>query len=386
MKSVKIKEGIYWVGAIDWNVRNFHGYLTQRGTTYNAYLIIDEKVTLVDTVKSTLAEEMMLRIADVIDPGKIDIIVSNHVEMDHSGSLPAIMEKAPDATVLCSPKGEKGLRTHYRKDWKFRIVGTGDSVILGKRSLNFVLTPMIHWPDNMMTYMPEEKILFSNDAFGQHLASSVRFDDQYPVEIILEEARKYYANIVLPYSGQVVKALAVAGGLDITMIAPGHGIIWKKHIGEIFSEYTGWANNKTGKKAIVVYDSMWKSTEKIAFCIYEAFESAGYNTSVFNLQFNHFSDIMTEMINTEYLCVGSPTLNGDIMPGVAAFLTYLRGLAPKGRKAVVFGSYGWAQQNIKRIKEYLSDFECVAEYAVNYIPSENDLLNIREDIKHKLLK
>lgn len=384
MKAIKVTEGIYWVGAIDWNVRNFHGYLTQRGTTYNAYLIIDEKITLVDSVKPNLADEMLQRISSIIDPSRIDYVVCNHVEMDHSGAIPEVMKLAPDATVIASPKGEAGLKAHYKQDWNFHAVQNGEKVVFGKRSMDFVLTPMVHWPDNMVCYMPEDKILFSNDAFGQHLASSARFDDEYPLDIVMEEARKYYANIVLPYSSQVRKALEVTNSLDIDMILTSHGISWRKHVKVILEEYAKWASNKTEKKAVIVYDSMWKSTETIGHAVYEAFEEAGYKTPFYNLQFNHISDIMTEMITAEYLCVGSPTLNKDVMPSVAAFLTYLRGLAPEGRKAVVFGSYGWAKQNVKVMKEYLSSFDIIEEINVNYIPSHDDLMNIKASLKQKI--
>jgi len=386
MKARKIKDGIYWVGAIDWDLRNFHGYLTQRGSTYNAYLIIDDKITLIDTVKSYLTSEMFQRISEIINPSEIDYVVSNHVEMDHSGALPAIMEAATNATVVTSPNGEKGLKAHYNKDWKFKVVSTGDTLNLGKRNLQFVLTPMVHWPDNMVSYMPEEKILFSNDAFGQHIASSERFDDEYPLDIILEEAKKYYANIVLPYSNQVQKALTEAGKLDIKMIANSHGIIWKKYIKEIIEEYKKWSSNTTVKKVIVVYDTMWKSTEKIAYTIQGAFEEKGYITLICNLQNNHISDIMTDVIDSEYICVGSPTLNNNIMPSVASFLTYLKGLAPKGRKAVAFGSYGWGGQSILQINEYLNNagFNVVENIKIKYIPSEEDLVRIKENLKKKI--
>ena len=215
MKAEKIKEGIYWVGGIDWNLRNFHGYLTQKGSTYNAYLIVDEKITLVDTVKEYMAEEMIERISSIIDPSKIDMIICNHVEMDHSGALPKVMEIAPNAKIITCPNGEKGLYAHFKKDWDFQIVKTGETISLGKRSLTFVTTPMVHWPDNMVAYMPEEKLLFSNDAFGQHLATSERFDDQCEMAVVKEEAAKYYANIVMPYGMQVNKALKDAAPLEI---------------------------------------------------------------------------------------------------------------------------------------------------------------------------
>lgn len=378
MKAVELKKGIYWVGAVDWDLRSFHGYLTQRGSSYNAFLIIDEKITLIDTVKSYLCDEMLKRISSVIDPKKIDTVICNHVEMDHSGSLPKIMELCPNAVIYTSPNGEKGLREHYKQNWNFKIVNSGDSISLGQRSLNFVLTPMVHWPDNMVSYLPEEKILFSNDAFGQHIASSERTDSEYPLTIILEEARKYYANIVLPYSPQVVKAMEEAAKLDIAMIAPSHGIIWQQHIPEILAEYAKWSSNQTRKQALIVYDTMWHSTEKMAVAIQSAFEEKGYTTSMHNLQHCHISDIMTSLITAEYICVGSPTLNKNMLPTVAAFLTYLKGLSPKKRKALAFGSYGWGSMALKKVEEDLKEcgFELMPKIEQKFIPSEDDLQRI----------
>lgn len=386
MKAIEIRKDIYWVGAIDWKLRNFHGYLTQRGSTYNAYLIIDEKITLIDTVKGCLTKELIDRISDVIDLKKIDYVVSNHVEMDHSGAMPEIMAMIPNATVLTSVAGEKEHRLIYKKDWKFQAVKSGDVVNIGKRNLHFVMTPMVHWPDNMVTYCPEEKILFSNDAFGQHIASSERFDDEYPVETILEEAKKYYANIVLPYSNQVVGVMEIVRSLDLEMICPSHGIIWKSHIPEILNMYEKWSSNKTDKKAIIVYDTMWHSTELIANTIKDGFEAKGYNYNVFDLKDTHISDIMGHIIEAEYICIGSPTLNKGILPTVAAFLTYLQGVAPKGRKAILFGSYGWAQANMKVLERYMeeSSIEVVSKYNINFIPSQDQLETILNDVKEKI--
>lgn len=382
MKAVEVQQGVYWVGGIDWNLRNFHGYSTQRGSTYNAYLIMDEKITLIDTVKSYLTGEMLERIRSVVDPSKIDYVVSNHVEMDHSGGLPEIMKIAPNAALFCSPKGETGLREHYKENWNFKPVESGTVLNIGKRNLHFILTPMVHWPDNMVVYLPEGKILFSNDAFGQHLASSERFDDEYPLDITMHEARKYYANIVLPYSRQVQKVLVGIKDIDIEIIANSHGIIWRKHIKEIISGYKSWASNETRKKALIVYDTMWHSTEAMALAIQDAFEQKGYITSLLSLQFNHISDIMTEVIDAEYICVGSPTLNGRMLPNMAAFLTYLSGLAPKNRKSIVFGSYGWGPKQIEDMAATMTEsgFEVVAAEKIKYVPTAADLDALRAKI------
>ncbi len=383
MKAVEIKEGIYWVGGIDWNLRSFHGYLTQRGSTYNSYLIIDEKITLIDTVKSHLTGEMLERIKSITDPSKIDYIVCNHVEMDHSGSLPELMKIAPNAAVFCSPKGETGLREHYKENWNFKPMESGTVLRLGKRSLHFILTPMVHWPDNMVVYMPEDKILFSNDAFGQHLASSERFDDEYPLDITMLEARKYYANIVLPYSKQVQKILVGINDMDIEIIADSHGIIWRKHVRDILKSYASWASNETRKKALIVYDTMWHSTESMALAIQDAFEQKGYVTSLVSLQHNHISDIMTEVIDAEFICLGSPTLNGRMLPSMSAFLTYLLGLAPRNRKSIVFGSYGWGPKQIEEISKMMTEagFEVLATEKHKYVPSPEDLEALRQRIK-----
>ena len=386
MKAIPIKENIYWVGAIDWNLRNFHGYLTQRGSSYNAYLIVDEQITLIDTVKAYLADEMFARISSVVDPSAINNIVVNHVEMDHSGALPEVVKRAPNANIITSPKGAEGLKMHYDLECGFQTVSSGETLNLGNRNLQFLLTPMVHWPDNMIEYLPEEKILFTNDAFGQHLASSGRFDDEYPLDIVLEEAKKYYANIVLPYSTHVLKALEEAEKMDIEIIANSHGIMWKKHIPEIVASYKKWAGNATEKKAIIVYDTMWNSTEKMARAIYTAFEEKGYKTAMYNLQLNHISDIMTAVLDAEYICVGSPTLNGSIMPNVAAFLNYMTGLSPKGRKSFVFSSYGWGSQAIKQMEEILTNakFEVMDRFKVKYIPKQQDLKGIKEAVQGKI--
>jgi len=386
LKAVKIKENIYWVGGIDWNLRNFHGYITQRGSTYNSYLIIDEKIILIDTVKSYHSQDMIDRISSVIDPVKIDYIITNHSEMDHSGAIPEIVKIAPNAEIIASPNCEKFLQDFFGKDLKCKTVKSGDSLSTGKYNFKFFHTPMVHWPDNMVTYLEEEKILFSNDAFGQHLATSERFDDQYNINIILEEARKYYANIVLPYSGQVQKALSALSGLAIEIIAPSHGIIWRKNLGLIMDEYIKWSSGVLKKRALIIYDTMWNSTEMIAKSIESVFEDSGYSVKMFSLQHTHISDIMTELLEAEYICVGSPTLNNNLLPTVAAFLTYMKGLAPTGRKALAFGSFGWAGQSVKQIHEILEgcNYKMLDPISIKHRPNEESLKGFMEKIKENI--
>lgn len=384
MEAREIKKGIYWVGTIDWNVRNFHGYKTQDGTTYNAYLIIDEKITLIDTAKASFSEELISRISKIIDPSKIDYIVANHVEMDHTGCLNSILKIAPNATIVTCEKGEKGIKRHFKKDWNFKIVHSGDTLSLGKRSLQFVTTPMVHWPDNMVAYMPEEKLLFSNDSMGQHYASSHRFDEECDIDIVMQEAKKYYANIVLPYSKPTQKELEVLATLDIEMILPSHGIIWKKHIDKIVAAYKDWAYNKTKKKVTIVYNTMWGSTEKMSKAIYEAFEAKEYEIQYLNLQHRHISDIMTDVLDSEYIAVGSATLNRSIMPTVAAFLTYMKGLSPGGRKAIVFGSYGWGDKTIPEVSRYMEEakFEVVYTSKIQFVPDQEEIDKLKSDLLH----
>jgi flavorubredoxin len=390
MKPVKLKEGIYWVGGIDWDLRDFHGYVTQRGSTYNAYLIIDEKITLIDNVKYYLYDEMIKRISHIIDPGKIDYIVQNHVEMDHSSGMPMLLDKIPNAKVFTNAMGIKGLNLHYKNNWNFQEVKTGDTINIGKRNLTFVTTPMVHWPDNMVTYCPEEKLLFSNDGFGQHIASSERLDVEYPYSIAMEEARKYYANIVMPYGKQVVKVLETVKTLDIEMICPSHGLVWTKNIPDILKSYSDWANNVSDKHiALIIYDSMWKSTQKVAHAIADAFENQGFNFHLCNLHETHISDIMTQIVNAKFVCVGSPTLNSSIMPTVAAFIYYLKGLSPKDRIGLAFGSYGWGGQSIDILQKLLGDpnecgFNMMQPVRVQYIPDQEALANITNQVEQNI--
>lgn len=383
-KVTEIKEGIYWVGAIDWNVRNFHGYTTNRGSTYGAYLIMDEKITLIDTVKGPFAKELLERIAEIVPPEKIDYIISNHVEMDHSGAIPDVMKHIPNAKIVTiAGSGLKGLTAHYGSAYEYMPVKAGDTLNIGKRNLNFVPTPMLHWPDNMVTYCPEEKILFSNDAFGQHYASSTRYDDDSDLKEVYQEAKKYYANILMPYSAQMKKTLPAVESLDIEMIAPSHGVIWRKHIKEIIELYKHWCGGADSSEAIVVFDSMWHSTEKIADYFTEAFAIAGKKVQSFDLKETHISDIMTAALTAKYIAVGSPTLNNNMLPTVAGFLTYLKGLTTKDKIGFAFGSYGWGGQSIAQVAEGLKTcgYEMPGElYRFNYIPKEEELFAMQKTV------
>jgi flavorubredoxin len=381
LKKQKIKEDIYWVGAIDWDIRNFHGYSTLRGTTYNSYLINDKKITLVDTVKHYKFDEMLARIKEIVNPEKIDYIVSNHVEMDHSGSIPKLLEICPNAKIITSTNGEKGLKKHYKKDYNFKVVNSGDTLNIGRKTLHFVHIPMVHWPDSMVTYIPSDKLLLPNDAFGQHIASSERFDDELQWGILQEEAAKYYANIVMPYGDQVKKALDILSNLDIDMIAPSHGVIWRKNISLIVKEYKKWASFQTEKKALIVYDSMWGSTEKMAYKLLEGLEESSVYVAIRNLKNTDISDIITDVLTSKVICFGSPTLNNGMMPTMAGFLTYLVGLKPRNRTGFIFGSYGWGGQAVAQIKKTLEPLSLeypLESVNINYIPDEKELEEIKK--------
>lgn len=389
LSAVQIKPDVYWVGAVDWNARSFHGYSTEDGITYNAYLIMDEKVTLIDTAKITFKDELLARISSIIDPSKIDVLVCNHVEMDHSGNVPTIKELNPNVRILASaPQGVKGLTAHYH-DLGFEGVKTGDTLNIGKRTLTFVQTPMVHWPDNMVTYDAYDKILFSNDAFGQHFASSKRFDDENDLGEVMKQARKYYANIVQPYRMQAtnaVKAVRKFGPDAIDIIAPAHGVCWRSHVADILDAYENvYTSGKLEEKALVAYDSMWGSTDKMAHAIADGFLAVGVPVRLMDVKCTHISDVMEEFLDCKYVAVGSPTLNSQMMPPMAELLTYMKGLSPKneGRVGIPFGSYGWAPLGPKNIAAELEGvgFDLpLGTLACNWIPDQAYLDDLRQKI------
>lgn len=385
LNAIEISPKVWWVGGIDWNERLFHGYTTERGITYNAYLIMDEKITLIDTCKATFADELVQRISQVVDPAKIDVVITNHVEMDHSGSLPVIHKIAPNAEVYASAgAGVNELRAHFGIE--ATPVKTGDTLCIGERTLSFVTTPMVHWPDNMVTYSDVDKILFSNDAFGQHFATTKRFDDENDMCEVMKQAKKYYANIVWPYGMQAGRALAAVKGLELKMIAPSHGCIWRSHIDEIIAKYEEWTTYQTQEKAVVVFDSMWHSTESMAREICDAFIAEGISAQLIDVKSTHISDIMLYMCDAKYVAVGSPTLNSNMLPTVASFLTYMRGLSPKNEQRIglAFGSYGWAPLGPKQVYAELENAKFqlpVPVVAQQWVPSEENLAELQGTVR-----
>ncbi len=387
MSKIEILPNIYWVGAIDWNVKKFHGhtYTTKNGTTYNAYLIVDEKVALVDTVYGPFAHDMIEKIKEIVPPEKIDYIIANHVETDHSGALPEIMKFAPNAKIFCSAKCREGLLKHSfpGSDWDFNIVKTGDKLNLGKRTLAFLEAPMIHWPDSMFTYCPEEKLLMPNDAFGQHYATSKRFDDEVDQSVLMDEAVKYYANILWPLSAIILKKLEEVQKMNIPIkiIAPSHGIIWRKDPAKIINAYLSWSKNEMKNKVVLVYETMWGATEKMARKITEGITDAGLLVKLFDIAVSDRTEVIKEMFDARGFIIGSSTHDNDMLPSIAGFLEFLKGLKPRDRLVSVFGSYGWAGGAIKNIEGVIKEMGlelAQPSLGVQYVPSESELVNCYE--------
>ncbi len=378
MNKVTLAEGINWVGVVDWNLRDFHGYVTRRGTSYNAYLIQDEKTVLVDTVKHTFSNELLRNICEIVDPAKIDYIIVNHVEMDHSSSLPVIAKYAKNAKIIASQRGKDAIIEHYGADFRIETVKTGDELKLGKRTLRFVEAPMLHWPDSMFTYVVEDKILMPNDAFGQHLATSQRFDDEVDEHVLMEEAKTYYANILMPFAPLITRKIqeVVQMGIPIAMIAPSHGIIWRSNPSKIIKAYLDWSAGVSKNKVVIVYDTMWGSTDKMARAVAEGATSEGVDVKVLKLRASDLSEVMTEILDAKAVIVGSPTLNNGMFPTLGSFLTYAVGLKPKGKLWGFFGSYGWGGGAVRGMTEMAqkAGFQVhESSVEVKYVPEQEDL-------------
>ena len=388
MRTVEIKPDIYWVGAIDWAVRDFHGYVTPDGTTYNNYLILDEQVTLIDTVKSDFSAHTIDNIKSLVDPSRIVNLVVNHIEPDHASSIDRIMSLVPGATIYITDKGKKGLDRHFdTSKWNFKIVKSGDTLNTGKYNLVFLETPMLHWPDSMMTYVKEAKLLISQDAFGQHIATSARFDDEFiecSSQVELDDSViDYYANILMPFGPLIKSKIAEVQklGLEIDMIAPDHGVIWRRNPGHIMQRYLDLASGKANLSVSVIYDTMWHSTERMTIPIMQGIKDEGLDCKVIKLRSTPMSIAIKEFWKSRGCLVGSPTLNNILFPSVAEFLTHLRGLRPKNRIVGAFGSYGWGGGAVKEAYEEFNKMKLeVVEPGVQvlYKPSQEDEANCYE--------
>ncbi len=378
MTQKLIAKDIYWVGAVDWNIRDFHGYRTNRGTTYNAYLIRDDKTALIDTVKHSFVDDLLRNITQTANPQDIDYIIINHVEQDHSSSLPEIAKVAPKAQIIASERGKDAIFEHYGTGLNIRTVKNGEELKLGSRTLKFIEAPMLHWPDSMFTYIIEDKILMPNDAFGQHLATAQRFEDEVDQHILMEEAATYYANILMPLGPLVARKIqeVVQAQIPIAMIAPSHGLIWRTDPAKIIKAYQAWASGESKKKISIVYDTMWGSTDKMARAIADGAASAGVEVKMLKLRSSNKTEAMTEILDSKAVLVGSPTLNNGMFPTLGSFLTYAAGLKPKDKLWSFFGSFGWGGGAVRAMTEMArkAGFEVHEPgLEVKYIPDEEDL-------------
>ncbi|WP_374287462.1 FprA family A-type flavoprotein [Desulfovibrio desulfuricans] len=382
MQPVEIKKDIFWVGFVDYDHRDFHGYSrSPDGSTYNAYLIKDEKNVLLDTVASGCEGTLLCRMAQVLEPEKVDYIICNHMELDHAGALEAIIERCKPEKVFVSQTGLKSMAGYFDcKDWPVQAVKSGDSINIGKRTIVFQETRMLHWPDSMVSYIPEDKLLVSNDIFGQNIASSARFVDEFGDDGEYDRrVKEYYFNIVLPYSPMVLKTLPVVEKLDIDMIAPDHGLIHRgeKAVRHIIDMYRAMAEQKPQQRALVFYDTMWQSTETMAYAVCSGLEENGVPTRIMSVKQNHHSAVMTELADCGAVIAGSPTHNNTVLPLMAAQLTYMKGLRPLNRIGGAFGSYGWSGEGPKYLHDQLAGMNME-------MPAEPVKCNWRPD--HEALK
>lgn len=362
--AFEIKPNIHWVGKIDWELRRFHGeeYSTHRGSSYNSYLIKDEKTVLIDTVWAPFAQEFVKDLALTVDLSTIDYIVINHGEIDHSGALPELMKLIPGTPIYCSANAVKSLRGQYHQDWNFQVVKTGDRLNIGSKELIFVEAPMLHWPDSMMCYLTGDEILFSNDAFGQHYANSYMYNDLVDQAELYQECIKYYANILAPFSKLVEKKIAeiIKLGLPLAMICPSHGILWRDKPLQIVEQYQQWANDYQEDQIVIIYDTMWNGTRRMAEEISVGITEADKNVNVKVLSSSRSdkNDILTEVFKAKAVLVGSPTVNKTVLSSIAAIMEEMKGLAFKSKQAAAFGTYGWSGESVKVINNLLTSAGC----------------------------
>lgn len=383
--NFKINDSVTWVGKIDWELRKFHGeeLSTFRGSSYNSYLVRDEKIALIDTVWSPFDKEFIAKLSGEIDLNQIDYVISNHAEMDHSGSLPALMEIIPDKPIYCTQNGVRSLKGHYHKDWNFIPVKTGDKISLGKKELVFIEAKMLHWPDSMFCYLTKDNILFSNDAFGQHFANEMMFNDLVNEHELYEEAIKYYANILTPFGNFVEQKIneILALKLPVDMICPSHGIIWRENPLQIVNKYMQWAKRYQENQVTIIYDTMYNGTRQMAETIADGIKSKNkeINIELYNSARRDINTIITEIFKSKAVLIGSPTINKGMLISTASLLEFIKGLSFKNKKAAAFGSYGWSGESVKLITEELSKagMEIVNEgIKVQWHPGSEDLAKI----------
>lgn len=377
MKPLEIKEDIYLVGAVDWERRLFHGhtYSTRTGTTYNSYLIRDEKIALIDTVLPAFSGEIIRKISQIVVPEKIDYVIINHGEQDHSGALPEILEIAPKAKVVGTKKCLETITGHYHRAFDFEAVKTGDKISLGGRNLLFIEAPMMHWPDTMFTYMIEDEILFPNDMFGQHYATGERFDDEVDAAFLMDEAAKYYANIMWPYARLVLRKIEEVRKMNIPikMIAPSHGIIWRSNPESIIDAHVSWSKNVVQKKVVIIYETMYGATARMARRITEGLLDSGVRVKLYDINESDRTEIITEMLDAKGFLIGSSTHDNNMLPTIAGFLEFIKCIKPKERIAAAFGSFGWSGGAVEEMEKILETAGIEPEkpgLTVKYFPDE----------------
>lgn len=356
-----VTEIVTWVGKTDWELRKFHGeeYSTHRGSTYNSYLVQDQKTAIIDTVWAPFAKSYVEELFQKVSPEDIDYVVANHAEIDHSGALPELMRHLPGKPIYCTANGVKSLKGHYHADWNFQVVKTGDCLSLGDRELIFIEAPMLHWPDSMFCYLTGEDILFSNDAFGQHLAAEEAYNDRVDSCELWAECIKYYANILAPFSPLVIKKIEQFVGLELPlkMICPSHGVLWRDNPMQIVQKYLEWANEYREDQITIIYDTMWHSTRSMAESIAAGIHQASPATAVkvFNCARSDKNDVITEIFKSKAILFGSPTINQGILTATAGMLEEIRGLKFRGKKAAAFGAYGWSGESVGMLSEKLGE-------------------------------
>lgn len=382
----KLTNKVTWVGKVDWELKNFHGheYSTFKGSSYNSYLIRDKKTVLIDTVWQPFDKEFVSRLKQEIDLKEIDYIIANHGEIDHSGALPELLREIPNTPIYCTAKGAQILKGHYHEDWNFITVKTGDTLDIGESKLVFIEAPMLHWPDSMFTYMTEENILFSNDAFGQHYATESLYNDKVDNAELYAEALKYYANILTPFSGLVKRKIdeILKFGLPVDMICPSHGIIWKEQPTQIVEQYLKWADDYQENQIAIIYDTMWQATRKMAEGIAEGIRQVDPNITVkiYNLSKEDKNDVITGIFRSKAILVGSSTINNGYLHSVGGLLEMVKGLKFKKKKAAAFGSYGWSGEAVKQLTEGLEKcgLEVIdAGHRALWVPDEEALSKCR---------
>lgn len=381
MGAVNLAEGIWWVGAVDWEIKSFHGLSTPFGSSYNAYLVVGEKCALVDTVKADKAQVLLGHIKEIIDPARLDYIISNHAEPDHSGALPEVIAAAPGASLIASKEGAKRLNDMYRLDWQITPMGDGDEISLGGLSLNFINTPLLHWPETMMTWCPERRVLFSCDPFGAHMATTERFVDEVGTDYVLRYTRKYFAYLIAAYRSAMKQAFMKLKGLDTGMVCPSHGPVWRRELNRLMSSYASWSDLDLKDRATVIYGSMWGGTAHMAEAVADGLKQGGLETRAFNVDHSDPSDIIDEAFLSRVVVIGSPTFESGIYPPVEAIIPFLRIPRDKSKQMAVFGTFGWSGGAARKLHEILK----AEGYQVNdeplvlkFFPDEDGINHCRE--------